>query len=266
MASQELRDSLSPVWFRASDVTAVRGEGIYLYDSEGNRYIDCTSGIGVVSTGHCHPRMVKAIQQQAEKTNIIVFQGGYHGRTHLTMAMTTSKTVYRVGYQPLIPGIHVRPSGRSAIPMIFFLLPMKSSPASAEQGLQLREGLKALQQRFPVIGEVRGKGLMVAVEFGETGKPDAERTRKVVAECQKRTQYFTLARICSSFYTWKILYIPHGRQCCCLYWFYPEEVFFPHSQYLFSTVLFRSGNRRTGFSPAREMRKSTGRSRRQLNS
>ena len=56
---------LSPVWTHLTQVQPVRGEGIYLYDSEGSRYIDFTSGIGVTNTGHCHPRVVKAVQEQA---------------------------------------------------------------------------------------------------------------------------------------------------------------------------------------------------------
>ena len=40
---------------------------------------------------------------------MIVFQGSFHGRTHLTMAMTTSKTGYRAGYQPLPSGVFVAP-------------------------------------------------------------------------------------------------------------------------------------------------------------
>jgi 4-aminobutyrate aminotransferase len=40
---------------------------------------------------------------------VIVFQGSFHGRTHLTMAMTTSKTIYRARHQPLVPGIFVAP-------------------------------------------------------------------------------------------------------------------------------------------------------------
>ncbi|MFN2276409.1 MAG: aspartate aminotransferase family protein [Candidatus Promineifilaceae bacterium] len=58
---------LSPVWTHLTDVQPVRGEGIYLYDEAGNRYIDFTSGIGVTNTGHCHPRVVQAIQDQAER-------------------------------------------------------------------------------------------------------------------------------------------------------------------------------------------------------
>ncbi|MCC6793216.1 MAG: aminotransferase class III-fold pyridoxal phosphate-dependent enzyme [Thermomicrobiales bacterium] len=52
---------------RYSPVVAERGEGIYVWDLEGNRYLDFTSGIAVVNTGHSHPRVVKAIQDQAAK-------------------------------------------------------------------------------------------------------------------------------------------------------------------------------------------------------
>ena len=155
---------LSPVWSHMTTMQPVRGEGIYLYDANGTRYTDFTSGIGVTNTGHCHPRVVKAIQDQAatllhgqmnivvppsvaelarlldqitppeidcfffsnsgaeategavklarmatKRPNLIVFQGSFHGRTAQTMAMTTSKTVYRGGYQPLPAGIFVAP-------------------------------------------------------------------------------------------------------------------------------------------------------------
>ena len=40
---------------------------------------------------------------------MIVFQGSFHGRTVATMSMTTSKTIYRAGYQPLMPGVFVTP-------------------------------------------------------------------------------------------------------------------------------------------------------------
>ena len=60
-------DNLSPVWSRAFDLELDHGEGIYLYDTSGTKYIDFTSGIGVTNTGHAHPRVVKAIQDQAAK-------------------------------------------------------------------------------------------------------------------------------------------------------------------------------------------------------
>jgi len=52
---------------------------------------------------------VKLCKHATGRQNVIVFSGSFHGRTYLTMAMTTSKTVYRVGYQPLVPGIFVAP-------------------------------------------------------------------------------------------------------------------------------------------------------------
>lgn len=58
---------LSPVWTHLTHIVPERGEGIYLYDAEGTRYMDFTSGIGVVNTGHCHPKVVQAVQDQAAK-------------------------------------------------------------------------------------------------------------------------------------------------------------------------------------------------------
>src|SRR4051794_30485419 len=55
---------LSPVLRQATPVRAVKGEGVYLTDEQGRRYLDFTAGIGVTSTGHCHPRGVAAAQRQ----------------------------------------------------------------------------------------------------------------------------------------------------------------------------------------------------------
>jgi 4-aminobutyrate aminotransferase len=157
-------DLLAPVWTHLTEIQPVRGEGIYLYDAVGQRYTDFTSGIGVTNTGHCHPRVVGAVQAQVanfifgqmnvvitppvlalaqklneitppsinqfffansgaeaieaavklarsatQRRNIVVFQGSFHGRTHQTMAMTTSKYIYRYNYQPLPGAIFVAP-------------------------------------------------------------------------------------------------------------------------------------------------------------
>lgn len=156
--------NLSPVWTRIFSVEADHAQGCYIFDSHGNKYIDFSCGIGVTNTGHCHPRIVEAIQKQASllihgqinivihkpmldlveelktivhpsidgffftnsgaeavegaiklarhatgRTNIIVFQGSFHGRTIGTMSLTTSKTVYRAGYQPLMAGVFIAP-------------------------------------------------------------------------------------------------------------------------------------------------------------
>jgi len=155
---------VSPVWTRYTPIIASRAEGCYVYDLDGNPYLDFTCGIGVTNAGHCHPKVVAAIREQAGllihgqanivmhlpmlelinelrtivpkeidgfffsnsgaeaiegamklaraatgRPNIIVFQGSFHGRTVGTMSLTTSKTIYRAGYQPLMPGVYVAP-------------------------------------------------------------------------------------------------------------------------------------------------------------
>lgn len=52
---------------------------------------------------------IKLAKQATGRPNTIVFQGSFHGRTHLAMAMTTSKHVYRAGHAPLPAGIFVAP-------------------------------------------------------------------------------------------------------------------------------------------------------------
>ncbi len=52
---------------------------------------------------------VKLARMATQRKNIIVMQGSFHGRTHQTMAMTTSKYIYRYNYQPLPGGVFVTP-------------------------------------------------------------------------------------------------------------------------------------------------------------
>ncbi len=52
---------------------------------------------------------LKLARHATGRPNVIVFQGSFHGRTVATMTMTTSKTIYRAGYQPLMPGVFVTP-------------------------------------------------------------------------------------------------------------------------------------------------------------
>ncbi len=164
MTLKDAMNYVSPVWTHYTPILATHGEGCYIYDQDGTAYLDFTCGIGVTNTGHCHPRVVEAIREQAGKLihgqvnvvmhepllrlveelrtivpphldgfffsnsgaeavegalklarqatgrpNIIVFQGSFHGRTIGTMSLTTSKTIYRMGYQPLMAGVIVAP-------------------------------------------------------------------------------------------------------------------------------------------------------------
>jgi 4-aminobutyrate aminotransferase len=63
------RDSqvLSPSYTRCYPLVVARGEGAMIEDVDGNRFLDFNAGIAVVSTGHCHPKVVAAIEQQANR-------------------------------------------------------------------------------------------------------------------------------------------------------------------------------------------------------
>ena len=59
--------------------------------------------------GEAVENAVKLARHASGRSNVIVFQGGYHGRSSLTMGMTTSSTIYSAGFGPFPPGIHVAP-------------------------------------------------------------------------------------------------------------------------------------------------------------
>ncbi|QPH41038.1 aspartate aminotransferase family protein [Pedobacter endophyticus] len=55
----------------------VRAKGVYIYDSTGKAHLDLIAGIGVSNVGHCHPAVVKAIQEQAETYMHLMVYGEY---------------------------------------------------------------------------------------------------------------------------------------------------------------------------------------------
>ena len=68
MANQLYQDNFShitPAWSRIFNFVAERAEGSYIYTEDGKKLLDFTSGIGVTNTGHCHPKVVEAIREQA---------------------------------------------------------------------------------------------------------------------------------------------------------------------------------------------------------
>ena len=66
MADSKVQDPLFNTFARAK-LRFERGEGVWLIDEKGNRYLDFAAGIAVNSLGHAHPRLVKALQDQAAK-------------------------------------------------------------------------------------------------------------------------------------------------------------------------------------------------------
>jgi predicted acetylornithine/succinylornithine family transaminase len=66
-ATRELEERYLMRTYRRGPVDFVRGEGVYLYDAEGRQYLDFLTGISVCSLGHCHPAVVAAVTEQAER-------------------------------------------------------------------------------------------------------------------------------------------------------------------------------------------------------
>src|SRR3954452_4822737 len=78
---EALTDGVPAVWARYTDLIIERGEGSWLIATDGERYLDYTAGIGVVNTGHAHPKVAAAIADQAVKLihcqqNIVYHQPG----------------------------------------------------------------------------------------------------------------------------------------------------------------------------------------------
>src|SRR5258706_16122182 len=58
---------LSPSYTRGYPLVVRRGKGAMVEDVDGNRFLDFNAGIAVAATGHCHPQVVSAIQEQAAR-------------------------------------------------------------------------------------------------------------------------------------------------------------------------------------------------------
>lgn len=63
----ELEESYQLATYKKMPIVAERGEGVWLYTSDGEKYLDLYGGHAVAGTGHSHPHVVKAIQRQAEQ-------------------------------------------------------------------------------------------------------------------------------------------------------------------------------------------------------
>ncbi len=161
--SARLADAIAPVITFDSPIEIVEGDGTWVTDANGNRYIDFACGIAVTNLGHRPPSVAAAAEDQlnrlwhaggsflyesvanaaekiievapdtveqlffmnsgaeaveasvklARKTSgrqgIVVFRGGFHGRTMGSVSYTTSRAKYRSGYFPLVPSVFVTP-------------------------------------------------------------------------------------------------------------------------------------------------------------
>src|ERR671934_2430405 len=143
-------------------VVAERGRGATLTDVDGNTFIDFSGGVGCLNVGHAHPRVVAAVQEQAERflhtdftivpyevyvslaerlnalapfggpakaaffnagteavenavkfaraftgrPAVIAFEGGFHGRTLLSLSLTSKTQPYKAGLGPFAPEVY----------------------------------------------------------------------------------------------------------------------------------------------------------------
>ncbi|MGZ6378446.1 MAG: aspartate aminotransferase family protein [Candidatus Limnocylindrales bacterium] len=88
------RSVVPAVWARYTDLVVERGEGSWLITLDGERYLDYSSGIGVTNTGHAHPRVVAAIQEQAARL--------LHGQQNIVYHEAGLRLHQRLGH--LLPG------------------------------------------------------------------------------------------------------------------------------------------------------------------
>jgi ornithine--oxo-acid transaminase len=56
--------------YRPLDVVIERGEGVWVYDNEGKRYLDCLAAYSALNQGHCHPKILEALVEQASKLTL----------------------------------------------------------------------------------------------------------------------------------------------------------------------------------------------------
>src|SRR5512137_3043267 len=73
------RAVISPSYPRGYPFVMDHGKGVYVWDVDDNKFLDFAAGIAVNSTGHSHPKVVKAIQEQAEKF-IHISSDFYHAK------------------------------------------------------------------------------------------------------------------------------------------------------------------------------------------
>jgi ornithine--oxo-acid transaminase len=66
----ELDQTFSAHIYHPLDVVIERGEGVWVYDVEGNKYLDCLSAYSAVSQGHCHPAILAAAQAQMQRVTL----------------------------------------------------------------------------------------------------------------------------------------------------------------------------------------------------
>ena len=67
----ELEDKYGAMNYKPLDVVLSRGEGIWVWDVEGKKYLDFLASYSAVNQGHCHPKIVETMVEQAKKLTLV---------------------------------------------------------------------------------------------------------------------------------------------------------------------------------------------------
>jgi len=67
----DLENQYGAKTYKPLDIVLEKGEGVWVYDIEGNKYLDCLSAYSCLNTGHCHPTILEAMIEQAKKLTIV---------------------------------------------------------------------------------------------------------------------------------------------------------------------------------------------------
>src|ERR1700761_538600 len=94
----ELEERYSAHNYHPLPVVLDRGAGVHVWDIDGRRYYDCLSGYSAVNQGHCHPRIVAALQEQAARLTLT--SRAFH--SDLLGEYAESITSY-LGYDKVLP-------------------------------------------------------------------------------------------------------------------------------------------------------------------
>lgn len=93
-----LEEQYSAHNYRPLDVVLTRGQGVWVWDKKGNRYLDCLSAYSALNQGHCHPRIIAALVEQAERITLTsrAFRNDQFGLFAKELCELT-------GYEKLVP-------------------------------------------------------------------------------------------------------------------------------------------------------------------
>lgn len=83
--AERRRQAVTPAAYSTHPIYPVKGEGAYIWDADGNKYLDWTVGIAVMNVGHSHPKVVEAVKKQAEDFQHLCFAVGMN-ETYIQLA------------------------------------------------------------------------------------------------------------------------------------------------------------------------------------